>query len=65
LVTAWCTQNGLTPRGQVACQEKSTQITAIANCSNSYSELAEGGSQRVYLYRGDFDWIFRQVDGGK
>lgn len=28
LVTAWCTQNGLT-LGQVACQEKSNEITAI------------------------------------
>jgi predicted transposase YbfD/YdcC len=28
LVTAWCTENGLT-LGQVACQEKSNEITAI------------------------------------
>lgn len=28
LVTAWCTQNGLT-LGQVACEEKSNEITAI------------------------------------
>jgi len=28
LVTAWCTQNGLT-LGQIACQEKSNEITAI------------------------------------